>query len=266
MKPVVSIITVNLNDAQGLEKTIKSVVAQTSSCYEFIVVDGASSDGSIDVIEKYRGSINHAISESDSGIFNAMNKGIALATGDYCYFLNANDVFASDDVLEKVFDGKQHIAPFICGHQLNDYGDHIGKVFAKNRPLNLSDFYWGTIKHQATFIRRNLFDKYGFYDESLRITADWKFFLETIGLHNEQPKFVDIDIVAFAWFGISTDQKYMTQHDIERKKILSELIPLSISRDYEQLNELNNFHYIAKLMKRNKIFASLVKGLVKIFG
>lgn len=266
MKPTVSIITVNLNDAEGLEKTIRSVIEQGNYCYEFIVIDGASTDGSVDVIEKYKTGIHKWISEPDTGIFNAMNKGIRMAEGDYCYFLNANDVFADKAVLASVFLGKSYDAPFICGHQLNDYGDHEGRVSAKNRPLTLSDFYWGTIKHQATFIRRDLFDKYGLYDESLKITADWKFFLETIGLHNEQPIFVDVDVVRFAWFGISTDQKYMTLHDVERKKVLSELIPESVRQDYEQMGELNNYRYIFELMKKNRIFRSLVKGFVKIFG
>lgn len=265
MKPAISIITVNLNDAKGLEKTIKSVIQQTFLHYEFIVIDGASTDGSVEVIEKYKDSIHKHICEPDTGIFNAMNKGIKMATGNYCYFLNANDTFANDDVLTSVFSNKFYDVPFICGHQLNDYGDHIGRVSAKDRPLNLSDFYWGTIKHQATFIRRDLFEKYGLYDESLKITADWKFFLETIGLHNKQPTFVDVDIVLFAWFGISTDQKYNIQHDIERKEVLKELIPESIRRDYEQLGDLKNYSYIADSMKKNKIFEALVKGLTKIF-
>lgn len=265
MNPIISIITVNLNDAHGLEKTIKSVVQQYFKNYEFIVIDGASTDGSVEVIEKYKDSIHKVISEADTGIFNAMNKGISMATGDYCYFLNANDAFASDEVLSSVFSEKSYDAPFICGHQLNDYGDHVGRVAAKDRPLNLSDFYTGTIKHQATFIRRDLFEKYGQYDESLRITADWKFFLETIGLHNEQPIFVDTDIVLFAWFGISTDQKYHVQHDVERKRVLEELIPQSICRDYDELIELRNYSYIAEKMKKSKILEVLVKGLTKIF-
>lgn len=264
MKPRISIITVNLNDKDGLEKTIKSVVDQSFKDYEFIVVDGASTDGSLKVIEKYKSSIHKLVSEPDSGIFNAMNKGIRMANGDYCYFLNSNDAFANKDVLKIIFEEVQDQPPFICGHQLNDYGDHVGIVKAKNRLLNLSDFYTGTIKHQATFIRRDLFDKYGLYDESLRITADWKFFIETIGLHNEQPRFVDIDIVLFAWFGISTDISYQQKHEDERLLVINELISPSIQRDLDRLEELNHYTYIGDLMKKNKIFKFIVKASSKL--
>lgn len=262
----VSIITVNLNNAKGLEKTIKSIIDQTYINYEFIIIDGGSTDGSLDVIKKYESSISFWISESDTGIFNAMNKGIVKATGQYCYFLNSDDAFASSVVLQAIFEDQEHTEPFICGHQINDFGDSTSRVEAKNRPLSMYDFYWGTIKHQATFIRRDLFGEYGLYDESLRITADWKFFLETIGVYNEQPIYVDVDIVLFAWFGLSTDDKYVAKHDEERLKVINEFVPKGMQADYERLHELENYAYIEGAMKRNKLVSSLVRGVVKIFS
>lgn len=262
----VSIITVNLNNAEGLEKTIKSIIAQTHKCYEFIVIDGNSTDRSLDVIKKYEEYIDFWISEPDTGVFNAMNKGIKKASGEYCYFLNSDDAFASETVLESIFKDKTYDAPYICGHQLNDFGDHSKRVVCKNRLLSLYDFYWGTIKHQATFIRRDLFDKYGLYDETLKIVSDWKFFFETIGLHNEQPVYVDVDIVLFAWFGLSTDDKYVKQHNIERQKVIDQFVPQSQQVDYERLHELNNYSYITDVIKKNKFVAFIAKGLVKIFS
>jgi len=265
MSKVLSIITVNLNNAKGLEKTIKSVISQTLNNYQFIVIDGVSTDESVEIIKKYADKIDYWISEPDTGVFNAMNKGIKQSIGKYCHFLNSGDYYASDDVLEKVFRNKTYDAPYINGHQINDFGNESNRASNPGRALTLYDFYKGTIKHQATFIKRSLFDKYGLYDESLRIVADWKFFLQTIALHNEQPVFVDIDIAIFEWFGLSTDEKQKQKHDAEKQKVFDELLPKPVQEDYKHLSDLNNYTYIAETMKNSKLFSSIVRALVKIF-
>jgi glycosyltransferase involved in cell wall biosynthesis len=261
----ISIITINRNDADGLQKTIESVVGQTYRSYEYIVIDGASTDGSVDVIKKFSRNLSYWISEADTGVFNAMNKGIKQASGDYCYFLNSGDVLVSDTVLNDVFGTKEYTAPFINGHQINDFGTHDQRASCHNRPLTLFDFYKGTIKHQATFIRRDLFDKYGLYDENLKIISDWKFFFEVIGLHNEQPEFVDIDIVRFRWNGMSTNPECKAKHQGEREAVLAELIPQSVQSDYECLQELDNYAYIVEAMKKNSLLNLIIRGLVRIF-
>ena len=261
----ISIITINWNNSEGLKQTILSVLDQTYSNYEYIVVDGASTDGSVDVIDQYRSKIDYAISEPDAGIYNAMNKGIKKATGDYCYFLNSGDALASKHTLDLIFSRSVYDSPFINGHQINIIKGEQHKSPAKNRFLTLYDFYLGTIKHQATFIRRNLFDKYGLYDENLKITSDWKFFLQTIGLHNEQPIYVDVDIVHFLWEGISTNPKWIEIHEKERQIVLDQCIPKSIQADYNNLKHLNDYKYISDLMDDNSLFSSIVKGLVKVF-
>lgn len=261
----ISIITINRNNDIGLEKTIISVISQTYKNYEFIVIDGNSEDNSFDVIQKYNHNLTYWISEPDSGIYNAMNKGIRQSSGDYCYFLNSGDYLVCNDTLKNIFENKTYDAPFINGNQINiiEGGHHIAK--ALNRTLTLYDLYWGTIKHQATFIKKDLFIKYGLYDENLKIISDWKFFLETIGLNNEQPDFINEDIVFFPWEGISTNPKWMETHNKERKLVIDSLFPKSIQIDYEHLRDLNNYNYIVKLMKTKSIFSKLVKGLVKVF-
>ncbi len=261
----ISIITVNRNNAEGLEKTIKSVIKQTYSNYEFIIIDGASTDNSVDIIKHYSSYITFWVSEKDTGIFNAMNKAIIHSTGDYCYFLNSADAFASDNVLRNIFASQSYTAPFINGHQINDFGNYTQKVPCLNRQLTLFDFYWGTIKHQATFIRRNLFEKYGLYDETLKIISDWKFFLQTIGLKNEQPVFVNVDIVLFEWNGLSTNPQFMAAHAGERTTILDENIPKSIQNDYENFHEMSDYKYIMNTMKKSRICTFFIKVLVKIF-
>lgn len=261
----ISIITVNRNNAEGLEKTIQSVIEQTYTNIEFIVIDGASTDNSVDIIKQYSSKISLWISEEDTGIFNAMNKGITHATGDYCYFLNSADIFASKNVLSTIFESQTYKAPFINGHQINDFGTYTQKVHCLNRKLTLFDFYWGTIKHQATFIRRDLFETYGQYDEKLKITSDWKFFLQTIGLHNEQPTFIDVDIVLFEWNGLSTNPQLAATHKRERALVLDECIPKSIQHDYEHFHEMSNYRYIIEVMKKSRISTLFIKAIVKIF-
>lgn len=261
----ISIITVNRNNSEGLKKTILSVIGQTYTNYEFIVIDGASSDQSVDIITQYQSNISYWVSEPDAGIFNAMNKGIQQASGDYLYFLNSADAFADNDVLNKIFGRETYTAPFINGHQLNDFGNYTQRVPAMNRPLTLFDFYWGTIKHQATFIHKSMFAKYGMYDENLKITADWKFFLQTIGLHNEQPLFTDTDIVLFQWDGISTNPQLQKKHEEERLTVLNECIPHSIQKDYERFHYLADYEYLLPVFKKSKLFSFLVRALVKIF-
>lgn len=262
----ISVITVNWNNAEGLEKTIKSVIDQTLLPFEYIIIDGASTDESVSVIEKYSEYISYWVSEKDSGVFNAMNKGIAQAKGDYCHFLNSGDIFASKDVLSHVFGSKEYTVPFINGHQINDYVTEQHRISASNRFLTLYDFYRGTIKHQATFMRRDLFDTYGLYDESLKIVADWKFFLQTIGLHNEQPVYVDEDIVIFEWSGLSTNVQLAEKHQAERQKVLDECIPKSVQADYEHLQHLTNYEYLATAMEKSKLLRVLVNGLTKLFS
>lgn len=262
----ISVITVNYNNADGLEKTIRSVVEQSYPHFEYIVIDGNSTDGSVGIIEKYADKISYWVSEKDDGIFNAMNKGIRKATGHYCHFLNSGDFFADADVLTRIFGNQTYTAPYINGHQLNDFGTHRQKVPCLNRRLTLYDFYWGTIKHQATFIRRSLFESYGLYDENLTIISDWKFFLQTIGLHNEQPVFVDVDIVVFEWNGISTNPELTAKHHKERQAVLDELVPKTVQADYERLHEMSNYGYIADVMKKSKFLNRMIRGLIKLFG
>lgn len=261
----ISIITINWNNAKGLEKTIRSVINQTYSNIEYIVIDGNSIDDSVNIISNFENQISYWITETDSGIFHAMNKGIKHATGDYCYFLNSGDSLVSTDTLSQIFENRVYNSPFINGHQINVIGSENKRVNALNRNLTLFDFYWGTIKHQATFIHKDMFAKYGLYDENLKITADWKFFLQTIGLHNEQPIFVDIDVVHFEWEGISTNEKWKKIHDEERIRVLDECIPKSIQQDYEQFHTISNYRYIVEKMKNSSLFQTLVKGLAKFF-
>ncbi|WP_302015691.1 glycosyltransferase family 2 protein, partial [uncultured Akkermansia sp.] len=155
--PRFSIITINLNNREGLRKTILSVLEQKCRDFEYIVIDGASTDGSIDVIREYEHSITSWISEKDSGIYNAMNKGLARAGGEYIYFLNSGDFFYSPHVLSEIH-GMDTVFDILCGRVMTTDGS-----IQKTSPLwgNQESFYF-IIKnfcHQAAFMRTQLCKK-----------------------------------------------------------------------------------------------------------
>ena len=234
-----SIITINRNNAAGLQKTMQSVLIQTCTDVEYLVVDGASTDKSVDVIQGLAGQFRDRlkwISEPDKGIYNAMNKGIKMATGTFVEFLNSGDCLASADVIERMYDAlkKNHSPSILYGNMLKDMSN--GKVMRDKcfagQDISFLGFYTGTLNHSPAFIRRDLFDKYGLYDETLKIVSDWKWYLQAIILGDEKPVYADIDVTLFDMNGISETNKELDR--AERKKVLSELIPSTILVDYDR--------------------------------
>lgn len=235
---IVSIITINRNNATGLEKTMQSVFSQTCRNYEYIIVDGASTDTSVQVIQRFAhlfGDRLKWISESDGGIYNAMNKGLIMAGGQYVEFLNSGDYLASDDVIERVMEALDDdgFPSILYGNMKKSFGDgdcYQDKGFA-GQDISFLTFYKGTMNHPSAFIRKDLFDKYGKYDETLKIVSDWKWFLQAIALGEEKPVYSDIDVSVFDMNGISESNKSLASK--ERKIVLDQLIPKSILVDYE---------------------------------
>ena len=168
---VLTIITINRNNAAGLEKTMQSVLSQTRTDYEYVVVDGASTDGSVAVIERLAPAFGDRlkwISEPDKGIYNAMNKGIRMATGEYIQILNSGDSLVSPDVTDKMYAAleKEGHPSILYGNMLKDFPDghiHRDQGFA-GEDITLLGMYIGTLNHSPAYIRRSLFDKYGPYD------------------------------------------------------------------------------------------------------
>ena len=254
-----SIVTINYNNAEGLRKTLASVAAQTYHDIEHIIIDGGSTDGSVDVIREYEKSqISNLkskisiswISERDSGIYNAMNKGIRKATGAYIQILNSGDILAAPDVVERMVSEteKAEYPEFIYGNMIKkDYA--TGKILGKSREVeySLRQYYASTMNHDCCYIRRDLFDSYGLYDENLKIVSDWKWFLQVIGLGKVKPVYVDIDVTIFDASGIS--ETNLALRNQERRQVLEELLPPAILADYdahafeiEQMNRLHKHH------------------------
>lgn len=232
-----SIITINRNNAAGLDKTIKSVASQTFKEFEYIVIDGASTDGSVDVIKNYELQFTHLhwISEPDTGIYNAMNKGIRMATGDYCQFLNSGDSLASADTTEKMVESlrQKEYPDILYGNMRKEMpnGKDIIDVCSASDDITLRMFYIGCLNHGPAYIRRRLFETYGFYDESLKICSDWKFYVQSIVLGTAKVRYTDILVTLFDMGGISETRKDILEE--ERSRLLKEMIPQGILRDYE---------------------------------
>ena len=248
---LLSIITINRNNAAGLDETMNSVVSQTNSILEYIVIDGASTDRSTEVIKKYSDLLGDRlkwISEPDKGIYDAMNKGIRTATGEYVQFINSGDRLASDNVTGRMLEElwREDYPSILYGNMLKEMPDGCilrDRCFA-GQDISFLGFYTGTLNHSPAYIRKDLFDKYGLYDESLKIVSDWKWYLQAIILGEEKPVYTDIDVTLFDMHGISETNK--DQEKAERKSVLKELIPQAILSDYD------NWVFPISQMKRLK--------------
>lgn len=202
MNPKISVITVCFNTADCIEKTILSVINQTYQNIEYIIIDGGSTDGTLDIIRKYAGHICYWVSEPDKGIYDAMNKGIAKATGDYINFMNAGDSFISSEVLPKVISylGEEDI---ISGNEIAIRNEKIEDYTKSPQKINFEFLCNDCLRHQATFIKTSLL-KQTMYDTTLKIAADWKFWFVQLLINKCSYKAIDVDICLFSRNGIST--------------------------------------------------------------
>ena len=234
-----NIITINRNNAEGLEKTVQSVASQTFKDFEYIIVDGASTDGSVEVIKRYESQLEGRlkwVSEPDTGIYNAMNKGIRMAEGEYIQILNSADCLAAPNVTEKMIDAllKAGNPSILYGNMIKCFPDGhrmVDKCFA-GQEITMLGMFTGTLNHDPAYIRRDLFEKYGYYDESLKIVSDWKWFIQAIIIGSEKPKYVDFDVTLFDMTGISETNKELDK--AERKQVLEQLFLKTILVDYER--------------------------------
>ena len=324
-----SIITINYNNAEGLRKTLASVASQTYRDIEHIIVDGASTDGSVDVIREYvkaspqpspEGKGRHIIwsSEPDNGIYNAMNKGIEIALGrrvvnslnrselvedknkgremginsfnrselvastpytlhptpsqlceHYIQILNSGDLLAAPDVTVRMMAALIEASPksspegkdlhdadnsslllgragvgffpaILYGNMLKSYdGKTIisrdtcgGKMYT---PESFLYFYKGTLNHDCAYIRRDLFEKYGLYNEDMKICSDWEWYVRAIVLGGEKPIYTNIDVTIFDMNGVSESHgKNAELIKKERREYLESILPPAVLHDYDQ--------------------------------
>jgi glycosyltransferase involved in cell wall biosynthesis len=199
-----SIITINLNNVSGLQRTMESVFLQTFTDYEYIIIDGGSCDGSKEEIKKHENKLVYWVSEKDKGIYNAMNKGIAKASGDYLMFMNSGDHLFNDAILGEIFENSNN-EDIIYGNAIVDRGEEkYNELKTYPQKLTFKYFVTGTLHHTSSVIRSRLFEKYGLYNEDLKIMADWEFFIKTICLYQASYKYLNFPISCFNPNGISS--------------------------------------------------------------
>lgn len=289
-----SIVTINYNNAEGLRRTLASLAAQTYKAIEHIIIDGGSTDGSVDVICEYAEShpshITHHpshtikwISEKDNGIYNAMNKGIEIALGrrivnsfnhselvedknkgkeneelcDYIQILNSGDILASDDVTDRMVCEIERLEypSILYGNMLKSYDGKriINRDTCGNgmyTPESFLYFYNGTLNHDCAYIRRDLFEKYGLYNEEMKICSDWEWYVRAIVLGGEKPVYTNIDVTIFDMNGVSESHgKNAELIKKERREYLEKILPPTVLHDYDnfafpilQYQRLKKYH------------------------
>lgn len=324
-----SIVTINYNNAEGLKKTLASVAAQSYRDIEHIIIDAASTDGSVEIIKEYadkvkseelRGKSVVWVSEKDKGIYDGMNKGIEIALGcrvvnalnrselvedkfnevdrpkqsevenkvlpDYIQILNSGDILAAPDVTERMMNQlltlsssllSENRPAIFYGNMIRDYGNGmLSKDVclgdrAKSRESRalevewtMDDFIKGTVNHDPTYIHRSLYEKYGLYDENLKICSDWKWFVNAVVFGGEKLYYVPIDVTIFDTTGIS--ETNLEFREKERHTELEKMLPAAILKDYdryhfpiEQYKRLKKYHLWGLVYFLERVFFKLEK-------
>ncbi|MBC3846948.1 glycosyltransferase [Winogradskyella echinorum] len=255
MSHVLSIITINYNNAQGLKKTMASVERQTWNAFEHIIIDGNSSDNSLEVIKSFNYNNLSYICESDTGIYNAMNKGIKMAKGEYLLFLNSGDYLYNKNTLSKVQDNFKSEISFLCG---NMYYENPNNLILREHPniITFSYLISKTISHPSTFIKKSMFDIYGLYNENLRIVSDWEFFLKCVGLNGETYKKINSDITVFNTDGISSKEQNLNLVKEEKLIVLQNYLPTIFNNE----NDKYIFSHFKETSKRFKYLIQIDKN------
>lgn len=219
----ISIITICFNEAPRIEGTIKSVLNQTArAAIEYIVIDGGSSDGTAEIIGKYKDALEYFVSEADNGIYHAMNKGAEAATGDYFLFLNGGDRLVGAQVIQD-FRREKPRAGIVYGHTITE----DGRIMKDLRNVYLREYLrHATLPHQASFIRRNLFRRVGGHDTSYKIGGDYDFFVRAVFHHRASTRYYGQAIAVFDLGGLSNREVELMEQ--EKKRVQQMLPPRSV--------------------------------------
>jgi glycosyltransferase involved in cell wall biosynthesis len=248
-KPLISVLTVARNAAEEIERTVKSVLNQTYDNVEYIIIDGASTDGTLDIIKKYSNRVDYWISEMDRGVYYGMNKGIDLASGDWINFMNSGDRFYKPDVIQQVVDECAQDIDFIYGDHI--YGDNLKSTKAaefetlwqrlKNKDFDVA-WMGGFPCHQSLFSRATVLKKYK-YDVKYKLASEQNFLL-TVYSNNHKYRKLDLVVSFYNKGGMS--YKFQIRSLIERWRIL---------RKFQKNYKMDAFFLrrINQVMKRRRL-------------
>ncbi len=259
--PKLSIITVNYNNAAGLEKTMHSVFSQIFTGYEYIIIDGGSTDNSKELIVKDASKLAWWVSEKDNGVYDAMNKGITVATGDYCMFLNSGDYLTDNNVLlnfDKAPAGNE--ADIYYGNiHLEDAGKQI-KPHTYPSAMTLDFWKNYTINHQATFIKSTLFKEAGLYELTYSLAADYAFFLKCF-IYGKQFVHINNELVYYTLDGASSVQQEIYQQQM--KQAWNDIVPGYLNNLFVENKVHHSFmkHRIMAMAKKLQEKYNRLKGI-----
>jgi len=245
----ISIITINYNNAAGLQQTMQSVLQQDYASIEYIVIDGGSTDGSIEIVNRHQHKLAYFISEPDQGIYNAMNKGIVKATGDYILFLNSGDYLLNNQVLSRVVQTAMPDIDIIYANLQTAKGEIVYPA----KP----DFYFmfvDSIGHIASFIKRTMFEQHGLYNEQNKIVSDWEFFVHLLFREKATTQHLNFAITFYDLNGMSNNPKNAKAQLKERAAVL---LPYFEDHYGELLNQFSKMQNELNLYKNSRAIGLL---------
>ena len=261
--PFFSILTVVLNRKNSIERSIQSVITQKFTDYEYVIIDGGSSDGTIDIVKKYEHYISYWISETDKGIYNAMNKGINMLSGKYVILLNSDD-WLEEDILNKIYsdviNSNLQSDSIICGgiNYYSNSSDNNCRLLTtnQNRFNRLIDMYENPVRHPGTIVPLSIYKELGTFDERYSICADEDFILRS---YFNQKKFVFFNyaISNMKEGGISTDKRNLSRLKKEHLDILKRYKKNRIKYLYLKLR------FSAKILCKQLIPDSILFSLMR---
>lgn len=258
-----SIITINYNNVTDLLKTIKSVFEQTWKDFEYIIIDGGSTDGSVEEIIKNQKYFTYWESEPDNGVFHAMNKGIRKATGEYLLMLNSGDFLSDNEVLERVFASNLYNDQILAG---DVYRIKNGEIFQRSifpEVLSFNFFIKGSLSHQGTFIKRELHHLVGMYDETLKFSSDWKFFVLAMFKYKVSYKHLPFFIAVCDCGGITNRPKNFSQMNEEGELVLSQYFP-DFFTEYKNHKRRQNRTLKRQIIAAKQHIKTYLKKVIKL--
>lgn len=260
-----SIITINYNNKEGLYRTLESVRLQRCKDFEYIVIDGGSNDGSVDLLHKYEQDIDYWVSEPDRGIYEAMNKGVNKASGKYCLFLNSGDWLHSDAVVELSQPYLELDKDLLIGYQISAHRDGHRRRYNQHDMglLSMWRFIYCSIPHQSTFIKRELLLEFR-YDEDLKIVSDWKFFIGLFAERTVTYHFLPFEVANFDTSGVSSVSH--DSHRRERMEIVDSYLHPKLLTEITKvpIETIETLMLVPNSRRMQRIISCFIKILIKI--
>jgi len=258
-----SVITINYNNVEGFKRTAESVLSQVWKDFEWIIIDGGSTDGFTEYIQELSCTSKHLTywcSEPDKGVYNAINKGISHCSGEYVSCMNSGDTFFDDHTIQRIFSTEHH-ADVLYGDWLQVYSDHSSMQRFPS-PFGIHDFWAHNICHQAMFVKTSVLRTDGF-DESFRLLADYKRWIELV-LRGAEFEYLGVPVCRYNMNGISTNASQLL---CEEQKRARQAFPPAVVNTVQHLWHYENFHQVQRmeaLLEKRGIVAFVTKIVLKV--